>query len=1231
MVFLARDTLLDRHVAIKFIPTLDDASLARFLVEARAAARVQHPNVATLYRVGQLEGRPYLVSELVRGTGLDRTAKPMAPEQVLGIALDLGRGLAAAHRRGVLHRDIKPGNAVRSDSGAAVLVDFGLAKMVAPSVADDDAARAPQAAVAGPPLDPSTRLSADEEAALRDLTNGQLVGTPYFMSPEAWARQPATERSDLYSLGLVLYELLAGQGPFRSVPLAELPHAVTSRDPPPLRSAMPTAPEGLAAAIDRCVRRDPSQRFAHADDLVARLEALRPARARGRVPSGNPYRGLRPFEPEHRALFFGRQRALTQALDRLRAESLLVVTGDSGVGKSSVCAAGLLPLASDGALEDGRTWVAARLVPGRNPAAALAAALAPLVSLSHDDALALIERDPGSLGRAARSALTAAGGDATGVLVYVDQLEELVTLAAPDQAAQVALALGSLCDGLPGVRVLATARTDFLSRLEALPGLRDRVSRGLFLLAPLARDEIREAIVGPAQVVGGRYETDELVDLLVDSTAAAGGGLPLLQFALAQLWQRRDPETGVILERSLAELGGVEGALSRHADGLLATLDPVQRAAARALLLRLVTVERTRARRLEDELVALSPAARPVLDALVRGRLLVASETPDGTTYEIAHETLVQGWSTLAGWLAEDAETRAMIDRVETSAAEWRRHGRTRELLWRGRQLGEVTDALDQTLTPREREFLDASHRADRRRRWTRRAAILAVLLAGTGIWLGAQVANRRQVTRQIAQAVTQADHATTAATALDRTLARINQRALAAFDAGDAAAGETAWRKVESLRRELVDHYRSAADALERALLLDADRDDVRARYGRLLYTWALLAESSHQPDQRDELLRRMRHFDDHGQLARRWAAPGHVDVTSTPAGALVTLFRYRRQPDGHLVPVKVRDLGTSPLTGVALAPGSLLLVVKLPGRPPVRDPLLVQRGEHLTVSVPIPAASDIPQGFVWIPPGRALSGSSEADSLRGFFNAAPEHVRTTAGYFIARHETTFAEWLSYLDALPPPERARRTQKASQGGAVALSRGPDGTWRVMLHLGLTPLGARAGQPIHYAGRTVGADQDWLRMPVVGVSFDDARAYAAWLDRTGRVPGARVCNDVEWERAARGADGRRFPAGDTLLPDDANLDLTYGKNQAAFGPDEVGSHPAGRSPFGLDDMAGNVWEWVVDETGHTLARGGAFDYRPVTARTANREKLGAEYSDVSLGMRLCASPTKGIH
>jgi formylglycine-generating enzyme required for sulfatase activity len=143
-------------------------------------------------------------------------------------------------------------------------------------------------------------------------------------------------------------------------------------------------------------------------------------------------------------------------------------------------------------------------------------------------------------------------------------------------------------------------------------------------------------------------------------------------------------------------------------------------------------------------------------------------------------------------------------------------------------------------------------------------------------------------------------------------------------------------------------------------------------------------------------------------------------------------------------------------------------------------------------------------------------------------------------------------------------------------------------------------------------------------MPVTGVSAVDARAYAAW--RAGRgLTGARLCTEAEWERAARGADGRMFPGGQQLGRDDANHQDTYGPETAARGPDEVGSHPASTSPFGIQDLAGNAFELVAGASPDVqYVRGGAYAFQPIAARIELHEQFEPAMRDVAVGFRLCA-------
>jgi formylglycine-generating enzyme required for sulfatase activity len=268
----------------------------------------------------------------------------------------------------------------------------------------------------------------------------------------------------------------------------------------------------------------------------------------------------------------------------------------------------------------------------------------------------------------------------------------------------------------------------------------------------------------------------------------------------------------------------------------------------------------------------------------------------------------------------------------------------------------------------------------------------------------------------------------------------------------------------------------------------------------------------------------------------------------------------------------------------------------------------------------------------MLYVPAGPFLFGSSGDDGLRRFFfNTAPLHERVTDAFWVGRHEVTLGEWIAFLEDLPPQERERRTpgaQGAMRPNGLALTRLAPGRWRLTLALGQRTVEASSGERLRLPARARRAEQDWLRFPASAISFDDARAYVAWLSATGRVPGARLCSDLEWERAARGADGRTYPASEELKPDDLNHDLTYGRVADAFGPDEVGSHPRSRSPFGLEDAAGNVWELThaAADSSKPVMRGGSWYHEALNSQLANREPSELLQRDALLGLRVCATP-----
>jgi serine/threonine protein kinase len=276
-VFKASDTRLGRSVAVKVLPaqfSADPERRARFEREAKTIAGLTHPHICTLYDVGESEGSTFLVMELLTGETLaSRLEKgPLPLEQALRAATEIAEALAAAHRQSIIHRDLKPGNVMLTKTGAKLL-DFGLAKLKGHG---EQSAAGNLASV--PTL--STPLTGE----------GLIVGTLQYMAPEQLEGKPADARTDLWGLGAILYEMVAGKRAFEGASAASLIGAILEREPMPLASLQPLTPPSVDRLVKRCLAKDPEDRWASAHDLAAELKWLRETSDAGPRPEIHPRR-----------------------------------------------------------------------------------------------------------------------------------------------------------------------------------------------------------------------------------------------------------------------------------------------------------------------------------------------------------------------------------------------------------------------------------------------------------------------------------------------------------------------------------------------------------------------------------------------------------------------------------------------------------------------------------------------------------------------------------------------------------------------------------------------------------------------------------------------------------------------------------------------------------------------------------------------------------------------------
>ena len=629
-----------------------------------------------------------------------------------------------------MHGHLKPENILFDDDGNAYLTHFGISNDVSRARADG-----------------------------KPSTSAPLA----YFAPEQLRGEPATSCSDQYSLALVVNEVLTGQSPLAK--LKALPAAMNLKRPGPRERRQELPPE-LSAVIQRATALNPAERYS---DVMAFVTALDQALGTTAAPTtgksdrlhgvlSNPYKGLRAFQQADAPDFFGREALTEHLLTRLKESQqlarFLAVVGPSGSGKSSVVKAGLLPALRAGAMPGSSKWFIVEMSPGTHPLEELEIGLLRIAVNQPTGLMEQLRRDERGLLRATQLVLPA---DDSELVLVIDQFEHVYTLV--EDNAEAAHFLCSLftavTDPTSRLRVIITLRADFYDRPLLHPDFGNLLRQRTEVVIPLMADELVRAIVEPAERVGVTLEPG-LVAAIVADVNEQPSALPLLQYALTELFERREGRH--LTSKAYQLIGGVCGALAQRAEQVYAGLDNVGQSATRQLFLRLVTlgegVKDTRRTVAQSELTSIAfgspavfedpsgqpeqsesstagafpstyppPASTPsryagvmetVIKAFGRSRLLTFDRDPSTRTptVVVAHSALLREWQRLSDWLDTSRVDLRLQHLLATAADEWLNANREASFLLQGARLAQFEGwaaSTELALTDHERAYLDVS------------------------------------------------------------------------------------------------------------------------------------------------------------------------------------------------------------------------------------------------------------------------------------------------------------------------------------------------------------------------------------------------------------------------------------------------------------------------------------------------------------------------------------------
>ncbi|MFQ5436497.1 MAG: protein kinase, partial [Anaerolineae bacterium] len=524
VVYRAWQPSVNRDVAVKIIlPRFANNPnfIRRFEAEAQLVARLEHPHIVPLYDYWREPDAAYLIMRLLRGGSLeDQLASgPLSLAEVQQTTQQIGLALDVAHRHDIIHRDIKPANVLLDEDKNAYLVDFGIAKN----------------------LDRMNGKSLTE--------GGVVIGSPAYISPEQILAEPVGPQSDIYCLGILLFEVLTGQKPFPGpTPVAYIQQHLN--DPlPSLSQFNGDLPPALDDVIRRATAKKIEDRYpttpAFLDDFEKAVETAVSPTDHHPVPAAdttvppittqeiaaleNPYCGLRAFTAADAANFYGRDALVQEMLGMMSDSSDLsrftAVVGPSGSGKSSVVKAGLMPSLRRGGLPNSDDWFMVDLTPGTHPWEEAEAALLRIAINPPDSLLPMLQEGHRGLLRAVRRVLPEEDGSQ--LVLVIDQFEELFTLVKEEEirAHFLASLVTAVLDPHSRLQVVITLRADFTDRPLQYVDFGELMRQRTLFVLPLTPDELNQAITQPVAKLGMTMQPD-LIATIIREVEDQPGMLP---------------------------------------------------------------------------------------------------------------------------------------------------------------------------------------------------------------------------------------------------------------------------------------------------------------------------------------------------------------------------------------------------------------------------------------------------------------------------------------------------------------------------------------------------------------------------------------------------------------------------------------------------------------------------------------------------------------------------------